>query len=892
MSHPSDANVGDTISEGIQDVAALLPLLGTDQCERHVGAALESGYIYAAATPLSIFGSLGIVKAAFATYLASVTNGFHGGKWFHNAGFGTAGSGSVIPLVTIVIGTKQYGAERKLEELLKEQHLDDPELISDVKFFGWEKKTLDKGKKTPDEGKKTLDRDSFLSSKFSFSWTFALVLASALFSTISFIPYLYLTHNQWDQPISWLFPALRSIGSMLCVISVQCALQLRIHRIVISSLLLMKSQKHHPRSSEEASNDRQTLMEVRLRKLRGMLAKKTSDKEHGAFGDETERAQLKSEVDKALRLDITLLIHQVILLAGMVMIVAGYVGCFNLVHRSDAKYGPYIWLGMETFLSILRMALWGWNPSWAQGDTGLEMKLQLKSTSRHESTRSKEPPPVIFPPITTSRSLSQLLMKPTSLGGRVEANAPQPTNSFIVISAEDFLAAATPYVGPLSRLQLGGISLYHAIVPEEVDGTAKRKLLCLTARPDDSEGASISLFIRDNNPANTEPYKIFSSQSCRMFGSQTRSLQITLEDEISPPVPGKSALISPENFYLLFQYSSILFRRLFVPPPVSSIRPLWTLTLPSPPTPEGEDGDFGELTEFDEKYIGFRKAEDTMRAVEYDIPDVMRGKHPQLAEHAILFMVAILEIRLCINDHIFEESTGLSPAVFRPLAGEWKRRMKARVTSEKKQRLRKRSQDDEATDTEQIWHSLIRELRLLRQLPADSPILQKWKHHISAMDADEILPVLELFKLAPFTGLQHLTSELLNVFTDNDAIADSEDSMQSHHEITISATQTPHGSQLVTLGSRGDSQSSVHMRFTSTRTELPREPSQKTLVESEPSEDQVISTPEQVSPAKGEQRSDVHLAAQTSALAQNKSMNLKGNVESNDYFHNHVDVVN
>ncbi|KAL0568013.1 hypothetical protein V5O48_013982 [Marasmius crinis-equi] len=874
MSHPSNANVGDTISKGIQDVAALLPLLGTDQCERHVGAALESGYIYAAATPLSIFGSLGIVKAAFATYLASVTNGFHGGEWFHNAGFGTAGSGSVIPLVTIVIGTKQYGAECKLEELLKEQHLDDPELVSDVKFFGWEKKTLDEGKKTQNE-------DSFLRTKFSFSWTFALVLASALFSTISFTPYLYLTHNQWDQPISWLFPALRSIGSMLCVISAQCALQLRIHRIVISSLLLMKSQKHHPRSSEEASNDRQTLMEVRLQKLRGMLAKKTSDKEQGAFGDETKRTQLKSEVEKVLRLDITLLIHQVILLAGMMMIVTGYVGCFNLVNRSDTKYGPYIWLGMETFLSILRMALWGWNPSWAQGDTGLEMKLQLKSTSRHESTRSTETPTVIFPPITTSRPLSQL-MKPTSLGGRVGANAPESTNFFIVISAEDFLAAATPYVGPLRRLRLDGISLYHAIIPEEVDGTAKRKLLCLTARPDDSEGNSISLFIRDNNTANTEPYKIFSSHSYRMRGSQTRSLQITLEDEISPPVPGKSALINPETFHLLFQYSSVLFRRLFVPPPVSSIRPLWTLTLPSPPTPEGASGDLGALTKLDEEYIDFRKAEDTMRAVEYtvSIPDVMRGRHPQLAEHAILFMVAILEIRLCINDHIFEQSTGLSSAVFRPLAGEWKRRMEARVTSEKKRR-RKRSQDDETTDAEQAWRSLFRELRLLRRLPADSPVLKKWKDHISAMDAGEILPVLELFELAPFTGLQHLTSELLYVFADEDIIADSKDPMQSHHEITIfakPAMQTPRGSQLVTLGSCGNSQSSVYMRFSPPRTELPREPSQKTLVETAPSEDQAVPTPERVSPTGGEQRLDVHLAAQTSTLVRNKGTSLKVNV--------------
>ena len=34
-------NVRTTLTGGIQDVSALLPLLGTDQCEHHVGSALE-----------------------------------------------------------------------------------------------------------------------------------------------------------------------------------------------------------------------------------------------------------------------------------------------------------------------------------------------------------------------------------------------------------------------------------------------------------------------------------------------------------------------------------------------------------------------------------------------------------------------------------------------------------------------------------------------------------------------------------------------------------------------------------------------------------------------------------------------------------------------------------
>ncbi|KAL0569964.1 hypothetical protein V5O48_011996 [Marasmius crinis-equi] len=861
---PSD--VGQTIAKGIQDIAALLPLLGTEQCERHVGAALESGYIYAAATPLSIFGSLGIVKAAFATYLASVTKGFHGGKWFHNAGFGTVASGSVIPLVTIVSGTKQYGAELKLQELLREQHLNDPELVSGVKFFGWKKKTRD-------------EEYSPLTSKFSFSWTFALVLASALFSTISFTPYLYLTHDRWDQPISWLFPALRSIGSMLCVISVQCALQLRIHRIVNSSLLLLKSRKDYP--PKEINSDMQKLMETRLQKLREKLKKDISDPERGEIND-TKRGQLE-EVEKVLCLDFALLIHQALLLAGMMMIVTGYVGCFNLVNRSDVKNGPYIWLAMETSLSILRMALWGWNPSWAQGDTGLELELKLQSkegASHNKCARSTETRTAIFPPITTSRSLSQLKPKQT----------PEPTNFFIAVSAEDFLAAATPYVGPLHRLQLDGISLFHAIVPEEVEGIVKRKLLCLTIRRDDSEGATLSLFIRSySNPTNTESYKLFSSQSSHMRGSQTRSLQITLEDEFTPPVLDKRALIDPATFQLLLQYSSTLFRRLFIDRPSLSIRPLWTLVLPLPPTPKGANGDVA-LTELDKKYIGLREADDKLRReVESTLP---LPKHPQLAEmeYAIIFKVAILEIRLCVKDYRFAESTGLSSDAFRPLAGEWIRRMEGQIFTSKKGRT-KRLKDDECTDAEQTWRSLFRELRLLRRLSANSSVLEKWEQHIHAMDAGKIVPLSELFELAPFRpGLPHLRKHL-HVFTDNDASTHN-DLVQSHREIKsfiLSAMRAPGAGQLA--HSCGDSRTCDNMELFPPRNKLPREYSTNTLVETEPLKNQVQPTPKRVSPVGGRQILDAYMV-QTPALVQIEHKNLKANVESSEYFLNNVHVVN
>ncbi|KAJ7908824.1 hypothetical protein B0H13DRAFT_1617163, partial [Mycena leptocephala] len=49
------------------------PVIGTEQCERHVGEALDGGFLYAAATSLSLFGRLAIVKAGTAILCASVS---------------------------------------------------------------------------------------------------------------------------------------------------------------------------------------------------------------------------------------------------------------------------------------------------------------------------------------------------------------------------------------------------------------------------------------------------------------------------------------------------------------------------------------------------------------------------------------------------------------------------------------------------------------------------------------------------------------------------------------------------------------------------------------------------------------------------------------------------
>ena len=71
--------------------------------------------------------------------------------------------------------------------------------------------------------------------------------------------------------------------------------------------------------------------------------------------------------------------YQLTMIIGLPMIVVGYVGCFNLVNESRVTGGPYVWLGIEAMLSVLRLALWGWNPEWDEGIGRLSSNCQMVS---------------------------------------------------------------------------------------------------------------------------------------------------------------------------------------------------------------------------------------------------------------------------------------------------------------------------------------------------------------------------------------------------------------------------------------------------------------------------------------------------------------------------------
>ncbi|KAK1230737.1 hypothetical protein PQX77_006187 [Marasmius sp. AFHP31] len=799
---------GDTISNGIQDIAALLPLLGTEQCERHVGEALQIGYLYAAATPLSIFGSLGVVKTAFATFLAATTKPFYGGNWLHDAGFVT--QASVASMVTLVPGTKRYGAELQLERLMKEQHIDDPWMISSIERFGWEEV---KGTGAGLWGS-------------IMSWNLHLVLTSALASIFSLAPYVYLAFHDQRNALAWIFPAFRSFGSFLCVVSVQLALQLRIHQITLDSLRLMKARHRHPLSIKKFIQEQDEVLESRLMTLAlESSAQCTSIQEEDELlesrlethllqsserrisdleeGSTSETQQSHGEDIPAPRsVDLTLAILQVSLAVGMGMIVTGYVGCFNLVNETTAKNGPYVWFGVEAALSILRLAIWGSNPSWDDQVTGLTVRFTLLQQSGPASVDAEERDCLdvdidselisgaqsqlatgnIFPFITSPHHLSLPAEEPMSnhVGQDEEWRG-----SFVAHNVEDLLAAAAPHVGPLTRIEVDNASIYYAILAEPSCTGGLHKLLCATAVPHRANGRdSLSFLLRGG----TNDDSTIHSRTRQLTG--THALEVAF---VEGSADASTNFLDSKAIKLIIEYSNALLCRLVTPElhlswSLQDLPQFYVVNLPPVSILDREYMRIGQMCDLKADYCLSRGNQ--MADVTNPNFSSSRGVHA-FEEYALMFYSVILETYLCIMEHRFMRRAGLSNALSHQLGLQWIQKMEARLSAEKLA-THKRHHDTGSPNSSllqcyhETWDTLSSEMRSLRLLPANSPVLQHWESILSrAIQFRHTPPFSELFGLKPLAALSHLKTCLHTLFKSDESISGAYFDLIDHVRLSI-----------------------------------------------------------------------------------------------------------
>ena len=199
-----DGGIGLTLTAGVQDIAAILPLLGTEQCSIHVSSALTRGYIYAASAPMSNFGSLGIlVSAGFKTLLACLSFGdFEGADLLGNMGFEPQGENLSLIMVETGKGENKgrYVIKNRIGALIDELNIDKTRITG-------------------------------VSHK-SGAWNIKMMATTALLCVLSITPYIYINlganHLNLKKGTIWLFPILRSIGGVITAVLIQLLIQRRI----------------------------------------------------------------------------------------------------------------------------------------------------------------------------------------------------------------------------------------------------------------------------------------------------------------------------------------------------------------------------------------------------------------------------------------------------------------------------------------------------------------------------------------------------------------------------------------------------------------------------------------------------------------------------------------
>ena len=366
----SSGGIGSTLTGGIQDIAAFLPLLGTEQCSIHVSSALTRGYLYAASAPMSIFGSLGVVSAGFRTLVACFVFGdIEGAKILANMGFEPQGENLSLIMVEGGKGENKgrYIIENRIDALIDELNIDKHRITG-------------------------------VSHK-SVGWNIKMMATTALLCALSIVPYIYinLLANNLDleRGTIWVFPILRSTGGFITATLIQLLIQRRI--TTISDEYLVKPDQLPVGDGEVEA----------------------------AAGVEKKKSQMI-----ARRITPTWLLL-FLLLIGLLASVVGYVGCFSIVQNSASTSGPISWLCLETGLSVLRLAIWAWNPT---TDDAPPLKINLELDE--------------YEPLPTCNKTEEEIMEHKVLP---------------LTRARDFLKSITSFVGLIKPFSDPNLSLYYTL---------------------------------------------------------------------------------------------------------------------------------------------------------------------------------------------------------------------------------------------------------------------------------------------------------------------------------------------------------------------------------------------------------------------------------------------
>ncbi|KAK7047913.1 hypothetical protein VNI00_006241 [Paramarasmius palmivorus] len=211
--------------------------------------------------------------------------------------------------------------------------------------------------------------------------------------------------------LTWKTGLLECLGSLVCVVCIQLALQRRILRMINISLLLLQlretgklDQLPDLKEIEEQTTQRGILKKW-LERVDANLAHARSESALKFASSavistvylapptplplkDVEQGFLQSQLDVHVSRAKELLspdgvLHAILffMFIGAGIMTIGYLGCLDIVNTTsvDAPNGPYVWLAAEIGLSAVRYVIWAYEPSWAKS-RGMVLELRNGTT--------------------------------------------------------------------------------------------------------------------------------------------------------------------------------------------------------------------------------------------------------------------------------------------------------------------------------------------------------------------------------------------------------------------------------------------------------------------------------------------------------------------------------
>jgi len=499
------ASFGGIVSQGVQDVAALLPLLGTEQCKKHLSLSLQKGYLYAAVAPLSIFGSLGIALAGLWIGLACTASGV---RRLKDAGFEPASNIAKM----IALDDRRYLAETNLIAALD----------------GLEKQGFQ-------------NRGGHMKVKFKDPvalWNFRLVLSGLITAGASLIPYFhFIIFHDTSSPLrAWIFPIIRAMGGFFCIFGGQMILQKRIITVIqqrldfiyiarflkkkefnVMAMSIPPSHETHwrttpenipirwdiERTSEECLQDLYLYLELfdwtvdrdgnlKLKELLNHIPDKTTaDRLHKKHPTLFPRTSLAVPFPQNCLPGPRF--YRVLICMGVLASVVGYVGCFSVVQdRNASARGTYLWIGLESALAIVRMMIWASNPSFDDLH-GLQICLDLSMNSPYDLIGGQGR--------TDSRTLPMASLN-------LADGEPRVDGTYTILDRESFYDAFIKHSGFLPPLKAKSIVPYYTIFKDR---------LCIAVeilKPDETKEG---VFLLDSRSSDGTPFTLYHAETTPMI---------------------------------------------------------------------------------------------------------------------------------------------------------------------------------------------------------------------------------------------------------------------------------------------------------------------------------------------------------------------------------------